>query len=73
MRMIDGLIMCISDFYVSTGFYIAELEDYEERMILTASMARSNDLLVLITSNSEAIINIMALFLYTFARRTGGR
>jgi hypothetical protein len=57
--MTDGLIMCISDFYISTGSYIVELEDYEERMILTASMARSNDLLGLITSNSEAIINIM--------------
>jgi hypothetical protein len=57
--MMDGLIMCISDFYISTGSYIVELEDYEERMILTASMARSNDLLGLITSSSEAIINIM--------------
>lgn len=57
--MTDGLIMCISDFYISAGSYIVKLEDYEERMILTASMARSNDLLGLITSNSEAIINIM--------------
>ena len=59
MGMTDGLFMCISDFYISTGSYIVELEDYEERMMLTASMARSNDLLGLITSNSEAIINIM--------------
>lgn len=57
--MTDGLIMCISDFYVSTGSYIVELEDPEERMILTASMSRSNDLMGLISSNSEVIINIM--------------
>ena len=57
--MTDGLIMCISDFNVSTGSYIVELEDPEERMILTASMSRSNDLMGLISSNSEVIINIM--------------
>ncbi|MBE3128413.1 MAG: hypothetical protein IMZ60_01910 [Actinobacteria bacterium] len=55
----DGLLMCIFDFTLSTGSYIVQLENQEERMLLTASMERSNDLLGLITSNSEVIINIM--------------
>ena len=59
MGMTDGLIMCITDFFASTGSYIVGLEDPEERMILTDSIGRSNDLLGLITSNHEVIINIM--------------
>ncbi len=56
----DGLIKCIKDFYISpTGYYIAGLEDQEERRILMAPISNNNELLGLLSSNHEVIINIM--------------